>query len=361
MKLAQILYSGLGGHGSVAFSLAGGAPGDWQHEMVFFGIEPLLPEYARSCATHGFGQTYVPMTQGRSWSSWRTLYRALERIRPEAIVLHSVKTILPCWLYARRHRIPLIAVEHQPNALKKKPEWIVSHLLMRLADAVVLLTPTYRDELQARLGRAWRADKVHLIPNGIDTNRFAPVHRPALQTPVRVGMAARFSNRKRQDLLVGAMECLAREMPGKWHLSLAGDGDEVPRIRDLIAEKGLQDVVELPGYLGEDALCNWFSELDIYTHASDGETLSTSLLQALSCGLPILGSDVEGISNLLARAGGVGLCATSETPEGFAEGLRHLAKDRSDAQRLASNARALACEDFSHRRMFEHYAGLLVR
>lgn len=361
MKLAQILYSGLGGHGSVAFSLAGGAPRDWHHEMVFFGIEPLLPEYARSCAAHGFGQTYVPMAQGRSWSSWRTLYQALERMRPEAIVLHSVKTILPCWLYARRHRIPLIAVEHQPNALKKTSEWVVSHLLMRLADAVVLLTPTYRDELQERLGRAWRGDKVHLIPNGIDTDRFAPMHRPALQTPIRVGMAARFSNRKRQDLLVGAARILEREAPGAWQFSLAGDGDELPRIRAQVAQEGLDSVVDLPGYLGEDALCAWFSELDIYTHASDGETLSTSLLQALSCGLPILGSDVEGISNLLGRAGGVGLCAASETAEGFADGLRHLARDRAHAQRLAENARALACKDYSHRSMFERYAALLGR
>ncbi len=45
---------------------------------------------------------------------------------------------------------------------------------MRLADAVVVLTPDYRDTLRSRLGEAWREDKVHVIPNRIDTDAFAP-------------------------------------------------------------------------------------------------------------------------------------------------------------------------------------------
>lgn len=361
MKLAQILYSGLGGHGSVAFSLAGAAPDNWRQEMVFFGIEPLLPEYHSTCAARSWGQSYVAVRQGRPWASWRELYRQLSRICPEAIVLHSVKAVLPCWIYAKRNGIPLIAVEHQPNALKKRSEWFVSHMLMRLSDAVVLLTPTYRDELQAALGNAWRDSKVHLIPNGIDINRFEPKDTPALQSPIRVGMAARFSSHKRQDLIVGAMEILDREQPGKWRLSLAGDGDELLLIRRMINERGLHEIIELPGYLGEEALCAWFKELDLYVHASNGETLSTSILQALSCGLPILGSDVAGIANLLSCGGDVGICASSETAEGFADGLRTLAADLEETQRLSKNARLLACSDYSQVSMFERYRALIVR
>lgn len=360
LKIAQILYSGLGGHGSVAFSLSAAAGGRWQQEMVFVGIEPLLPEYGRLCRERGFGQSYVPVAEGRAWSSWWALHDTLRDVRPDAIVLHSVKTLLPCWLYARQRGIPLVAVEHQPNTLKSAAEWAISHLLVRLADTVVLLTPAYREELAERLGRSWNEHKIVLIPNGIDTDRFKPTERLRDPGPIRVGMAARFSNRKRQDLLVEALSILNREDgPGAWNLSLSGDGDELPRIRERIAELGLEKAVTLPGYLGESELRDWFAALDIYAHASDGETLSTSLLQALACGLPILGSDVPGITNFLSQGGGVGLLVEAETPAAFASGLRRLAADRTYSERLAQNARRLACMEYGHATMFERYARLL--
>ncbi len=231
MKVVQILYSGLGGHGSVAFSLQAaaeraraGAPSDWTGGMIFLGIEPLLPEYERLCAERAIPPAYVQARRGSPWRSWQGVFRALSAMRPDVIILHSVKTILPVWLYARLRGVPLIAVEHQPNSLKTRSEWVASRLLMRLADAVVVLTPDYLAALRTGLGKAWRGDRVHLIPNGIDTDLFAPPGtRPARkQRPLTVGMAARFSDTKRPELLVAAMAILReRDGPDAWRLSLA--------------------------------------------------------------------------------------------------------------------------------------------
>ena len=362
MKLVQILYSGLGGHGSVAFSLAEATEDRWRHEMVFVGIEPVLAAYARRCGIRGYGQAHVAVTEGRPWTAWPALYRVLARIRPDAILLHSVKTILPCALYAARHGVRLVAVEHQPNRLKSRSEWIVSHLAMRLAHAVVLLTPEYGEELRRRLGQAWAAEKVVLIPNGISTALFRPGPRPEPPPPIRVGMAARLSSRKRQALLVEAMAILAAEDgPEAWHLSLAGDGTEAPRLRARIAALGLDGMIDLLGALDEAALRAWFASLDVYAHASDGETLSTSLLQALACGLPVLGSGVPGIAEMLARGGGVGLVAEAETPSAFAAGLRRLAQDPALRDALGRKARALATTEFDQAVMADRYAGLLAR
>lgn len=360
MKVLQILYSGLGGHGSVALSLAAAADesGDWVNSLVFLGIEPLLPEYAKQCRLRGIAFEYVATRQGQPWWSWWNLYHVLDAHQPDAIVLHSVKAIIPCYLYARRRGIPLVAVEHQPNELKQPAEWWVSCLLMRFADAVVVLTTDYRDELARRLGVAFRAAKIHLIPNGIDTRAFAPQRaKPrSIDRPICVGMAARFSNRKRQELLIGAIEILQeRDGPGSWQLSLAGEGETRAALQESVSGRHPKQPVSFPGYLAEQELQVWFAGLDIYAHASDGETLSTSLLQAMAMGLPIVGSDVPGIANLLSAEEKVGLVASEQSAQGFADALSEAVASWKSASHLGCLARVKVEREFSQIAMFASY------
>jgi glycosyltransferase involved in cell wall biosynthesis len=362
MKVAQILYSGLGGHGSVAFSLASAAGIHWRSNMIFAGIETLLPEYARLCDEQGIHRAHIQMREGRAWAAWPSVNGELKRATPQAIVLHSVKLILPCWLYARRHDIPIIAVEHQPNSLKSRSEWMVSRLLMRLADAIVVLTPDYHAALERHLGSAFRPEKVRVIPNGIDTTAFAPVERDSLHgQPLRVGMAARFSNTKRQDLLIDALALLLQDdEPHAWRLSLAGDGESLASMRQLAEDAGVSDLVEFPGYLGEGALRDWFARLDFYAHASAGETLSTSLLQAMAMGLPILGSNVAGIKDLLARGEGCGSLAETQMPLAFADALRKMTTTPIRTAAMADRARVLAETGYSQDAMFQAYNALIT-
>lgn len=365
MKVVQILFSGLGGHGAVAFALEAAeraAAGGWRHQMIFLGTEPLLPEYAALCAARGIEHVYVPATAGRPWKSWTGLLRALGRLRPDAIILHSVKTVLPVWLHARTRGASLIAVEHQANALKTRAEWGASRALMALADRVVVLTPDYRDALAAGIGPAFRPAKVALIPNGVDTTVYAPADRPrpGARRPVRVGMAARFAGNKRHEALLAALRLLLdRDGPDAWTLSLAGDGDTRPAVMAEAERLGLGAAVDFPGFLGAETLPPWFGGLDIYVHASDGETLSTSLLQAMACGLPIAGSDVAGITDLLAMGGGCGIVSPGQDGPGFAAVLTRYVEDGELAASLGANARALAVETYSQDAMFRAYRALV--
>lgn len=362
MKITQILYSGLGGHGSVAFSLASAAGTQWRSRMIFAGIEPLLPEYARLCDERDIRRADVTMREGRTWAAWPSVHAALKYAAPQVIVLHSVKLILPCWLYAYRHGIPIIAVEHQPNSLKSMSEWWVSRLLMRLADKIVVLTPDYRAALERHLGPAYRAEKVLVIPNGIDTTAFSPALGVPLQgRPFRIGMAARFSSMKRQDLLIDALALLLQsDEPQDWHLSLAGDGESLERMREVARDAGILHRVEFPGYLGEGALRDWFTRLDVYAHASAGETLSTSLLQAMAMGLPIVGSNVAGIKDLLAEGSGYGRLAETQTPRAFADALRAMSANPVESAAMAKRARSLAVTRYSQVAMFQSYNALIA-
>jgi glycosyltransferase involved in cell wall biosynthesis len=288
------------------------------------------------------------------------MYRKLSRMAPDAIILHSVKAMVPCAIYSRLHQIPLLAVEHQANSLKTPTEWWISRMLMRCTDAVIVLTPEYRLELQHRLSAHWRDSKVHVIPNGIDTNAYQPNQASKSPSSRRViGMASRMTEIKRQDLLIEAVALLC-EQDGHdaWKLSLAGEGDTLEALRARVNALNLAEVVSFPGYLGESALQDWFKDLDIYAHASEGETLSTSLLQALAMGLPVVGSNVAGINTLLGSGGGVGITA-EQTPGAFAKVIRQLADNPDLASGLGTRGRELVLHEYGQQGMFQKYRGIL--
>jgi len=362
-SVAQILYSGLGGHGSVAFSLINANKNSqWQPLMGFLGIEPLLPDYADSCEKKGIPYEYFPAITGKPWRSWSSILHWLNQTQPNAVILHSVTALLPCWWYARSYKAALIVVEHQSNILKKHSEWVVSCLAMWFADAVVVLTPAYRQELQDKLGVFYRDSKIKIIPNGVDLSRYTPVIDSArhFNTTIRLGMAARFTETKRQDALIEMMVQLRRQLPNiDWHLTLAGNGETCERIQTMVVERGLQDCISLPGHLGEDELIAWFQSLDIYLHASSGETLSTSLLQAMAVGLPIVASDVPGIDNLLSGEPDCGVLVKNSTPERFSEAVENIIINTGYAKQLALAARQRVVEAYSQETMFEGYSTLL--
>jgi glycosyltransferase involved in cell wall biosynthesis len=361
VKIVQVLYSGLGGHAGVAFGLAAGAPQkSWTMALAFVGIEALSPAYAIAARDADLAHTYVPSHAGRPWRNWPRLYAALWRESPDAIILHSVTSLPPCAAYARLHRRPLVVVEHTPNHLKTRAERRLSQLAMVIADRVVVLTDEYKHELAELCGTRYDARKTTVISNGIDTDLFAPAPRLERANAVRVGMAARFSGQKRQEVLVHVLaELIDRPARVPWHLSLAGAGERLDGVRREIDRLELGERVELCGMLDERQLAAWFRSLDIYAHASDGETLSLSLLQAMACEVPLVASDVPGISNLLrGRHGPLGILAPTDV-KAFADGIERLHAGGTEMAVLVARAREVVQTRYSQQAMFQSYARII--
>lgn len=356
MKVAQLLYSGLGGHGSVAFSLiSGDEKHRWSNVLCFVGAEPLLPAYRARCEELKIPHVYVPTRRGRPWLSWRKVFQWLSRERPDAILVHSTTVLTPCIVYARMRGVPLIFVEHQSFALKRRRDWKLSAMAMRLADRVILLSNAFAEGLRARLGGAFIEGKVAVIPNGIDLALFAPAAgRPAGR--VRIGMAARFTPTKRQDLLVATLRRLKQQSPGvEWQLSFAGAGDTQRAIRRAAADLGAS--ISFEGSLDEEALADWFRSLRIYALASDGEAFSTSILQAMATGLPVIASDVGGIRDQLSDE--IGIVLPNDDVEGWVETVVRLTQDPELADRLGENGRRICERLYSARAMHAAYDRLI--
>jgi glycosyltransferase involved in cell wall biosynthesis len=354
--ITQIAYTGFGGLGSVIFSLiAADTPQDRRWAIGFIGDQPLDPGYRFQCETAQIDHAAFQTLRGRPYAAWLRLSRWLGHTRPDVVVCHSLTSVLPCRWYAWWHRACLVVVEHTANEVKTQREWAASRLAMLLADRVVLLTDEYRAQLASTHRWLFRPHKIRIVPNGVDTATFHPATTRRARTALRLGMAGRFSFSKKQGLLVMVTERVRQLRPElDVILSLAGDGPELERVRARAQGSPVAGAIHFEGLMTEHAVARWLRTLDIYVHATDGETLSTALLQAMATGLPIVASKIPGVQNLLGKPGEFGRCVDNDV-NAFADAILECIDEPDHAARMGARARARAEAAYSQSVMLERY------
>lgn len=113
-----------------------------------------------------------------------------------------------------------------------------------------------------------------------------------LDSPVlKLIMVARFEKPKNQSSLLRALAVIKSE---SWTLELVGDGPELQQNIDLAAELQIQDRIIFSGACTDIALR--LASSDIFILASDWEGLPLTILEAMRAGLPVIASNVGGVS-----------------------------------------------------------------
>lgn len=118
-KVLQVLYSGLGGHGSVVTSLImADKKREWEHDLLFFGVEDLLPAYRLFAEQQQVPYSFVKKHAGSIRDGWGKVKAYLTHSAPDVVILHSPVLVIPAWQYCRKHKKKLIVVEHTPHEVK---------------------------------------------------------------------------------------------------------------------------------------------------------------------------------------------------------------------------------------------------
>lgn len=357
MRVLQTLFSGLGGHGSVFFSLVEASQGyELDHYALFYGVEPLRPEYQKKCEELGIRFRYFSKGPGWDLKTQLAILSWFREARPDAIIVHSPQTLPAAWLYRLlRQHTRLVQTEHQPNHLKTRRQWFLSALAFFLAQHVVYLTDLYREQVQGRLRWLFRTRKTRVIPNGINLDLFRPSPFRENRGGLVVGMQARMSKTKDQATFIRAAAHIRKNRP-EVRFVLAGDGELRSFLEKVNSENG--NAVEFLGTLDEGSLVEFLQNLDVYVHATLGETMSTAIMQAQAVGLPIIASDVSGVHNLVVD-GATGLLAPPRSPKALAAAIERLLEDPKLRLKLAENSLRHAQTELSHRRTWEAYYRLI--
>jgi glycosyltransferase involved in cell wall biosynthesis len=360
-KIAHVAYGGLGGHAAFLRTLLSAeTAADTEHQAVFYGVEP-----ARQELVEEFDARDLPFTTvvKRSLIDPRGMWKTatwLRRHRPEAVFFHTTQPLgavrVARWI-TYGWNPALIVVERHANHLKSRRDWALSLLGSWLADTVVFLTVEHEAGVSARLGRRRGPAHVEIIPNGVDTTRFrpgAPRRRDA--TELVLGMQSRLIAIKDHPTLLRAIAKARCHL--NLRLELAGEGSSRAALESLARELGIEDIVTFHGMLDERELVQFLQRLDIYVHATLGETMSNAILQAMAVGAPIVGSRVPGVENLLVDDE-TALLVQPRDVDALVLAIRRLANDQGLAAALGRNARSIAEARYGHGLMAQRYRALV--
>lgn len=363
MKILHVLYSGLGGHGNVFFSMVNAdTSGEFIFEALFNGIEDVKPDYIAKCIDKNIAWSFVKKKPGLDIRYYFKLYRQIKKSSPEIIFLHGGAAAIPAWfakLFTRKIK-KIIVRETQANHLKTKIDWVYLATSMLVADEMVFLSEEYKKEVQKKLSLFYRDKRVHVIPNGIDLSIFSRAEKKMHVSPFLIGMQSRLIDIKDHLTLIKAFALLQQEnltVPIK--LLIAGEGNYKEQLLKLTTHLNLSDKVFFTGLLNEKELVNFIQELDIYVHASFGETMSTAIMQAMACGKTIIASDVNGINNMIID-GVTGILVPVQNTEAMKKAILQLIENKPYSDTLSSEAFNFAFTNFSNKKMLQSYKALFI-
>jgi glycosyltransferase involved in cell wall biosynthesis len=263
------------------------------------------------------------------------LIRVLRRLRPDVVSAHTAKAGILGRAACRLLGIPVIYTPHGWPAGDRMPPAVralfagVERVAARWCGAIICVC-----EYEKRLALAMRiatSAKLEVIHNGVGDISLERRARPGA-TPVRLCSVARFDKPKDHRTLLQAM-ALLREHP--WELDLVGDGPRQARMRRLAAHLGLSRRVHFHGYLADPS--SVLSQAGIFVLASRSEAFPRSILEAMRAGLPVVASDVGGVSEAVTH-GANGLLVPAGDPPALASALSTLLQDPHLRQRMGQRA-----------------------
>jgi glycosyltransferase involved in cell wall biosynthesis len=221
------------------------------------------------------------------------------------------------------------------------------------ADVVFALAPYL-----AEMAREHGARKVEVVPNGIDLHDLGleapPAPRPR-SGPLRMLTVSRLSVEKGIEHLLAACRLLAPDLD--YELTIAGTGPLDAELRNAAADLPR---VHFAGAVPRALLGELYRDHDLFVTATLNEAFALVVLEALACGLPVVGTSIEALRAVVTE-GETGLLVAPADPHALAGAIERIACDEPLRLSLAARAHASVLPRYGWAAIGDEIAGIISR
>lgn len=202
------------------------------------------------------------------------------------------------------------------------------------SDMIFVTTNEIKDRLLEKYNLA--IDKIHIIPNFIDTNIFYP-NPEIIKEKRSICYVGRLTPIKNVDLLIRAASQIS-----DISLKIIGRGKQENELIEL--SQHLNVNVRFLGQMNNEEIPSILHKSEIFILPSALEGHPKALIEAMACGCTVIGANVPGIRNVINHEHNGYLCPP--TVEGIREAIIHLLNDPILRKKLSGNASAYAQNEF---------------
>jgi len=252
-------------------------------------------------------------------------------------------------------------------ALKRFPFGkFIARFIVRNVDCIIAVSSFIKSNLDELVGYDTKAT---VCPMGIDTNAFVPKDQSKLREKydIRAKYILLFVGRlievKGVEYLIDALKILTTKLPDL-KLFIAGTGNLEESLKNRVSKLNLSSHVSFLGAINHEDLINYYNICDllilpsIVDRYSQTEGSPMAILEAFSCGKPVVASNVGGLPELV-KCGYNGLLAVPKNPKDIADKIIKILKELP-IEKLGRNARQTAI-NYDWDNIGRKYAGIIRR
>lgn len=276
--------------------------------------------------------------------------------------LHCGRVIpegLPALVNKFRRGIPYTCYVHGEDvevARTSREITLLTRLVLRHAERIVANSKNTREILRKWWGI--HDDRLIVMTPGVDIDRFFPedTARPSHWSVRKVVLTVgRLQQRKGQDMMIRALPSIREVIPDVLYC-LVGGGAEEARLREMADSLGVTEHVEFAGELTDGQMLTRYQGCDLFALPNrrvnnDDEGFGMVLLEAQSCGKPVLAGDAGGTRETLTEQTGVTVDCTS--PEPLARAVIELLQNENRLKQMGLAGREHVTKRFSWKGLAE--------
>jgi glycosyltransferase involved in cell wall biosynthesis len=296
-----------------------------------------------------------------NWTIVRDIYKLIKTRDVKIVRTHQYHANLYGRLAAWLAKVPCIvaSVHNVYTQDKKLHRRIINRFLSGFTDRVVAVSETVKRDIVKYDGL--RADKVTVIYNGIDAQRFFNISgnsiRANLGIPLEahvVGTVGRLTIQKGQRYLIDAVAMLKEKFP-QIALLIVGDGPMRDDLQNCAKTLGIDKNAIFLGTRRD--IPQLLSAMDIFVLPSLWEGLGTALIEAMASGKAVIATDIAPFREII-NSEKVGILVPVKDRRAIASSIELLLNNKALAQTLAECAKERSFSNFSMDITTNRYVGL---
>lgn len=219
--------------------------------------------------------THIPTPWSADWSN------IISRFKKKPLVITYHNDIIGEGLASQ------IADFYNSTALKS---------LLNEADKIIITQPGYLHS-SPYLGKY--EDKIEVIPNGVDIEKFKPQNiKKERNTIFFLSVLDEFHRYKGLDYLLKALKVVKEKIDGV-KLIIGGKGVLLNYYNEMVDNMGLKNNVEFHGYISDEKIAEYYSNSHVFvlpSISSKQEGFGIVALEALACGTPVISTEIVGVA-----------------------------------------------------------------